>query len=93
MLKPLGDRIVVQFEEKEQVVGGFVLAGASQEKTKEAEVLAVGQGVRTLNGDLIAPSVSVGDRVLVEAFAGIEVKEDNRNLHIIREADILAIIQ
>ena len=93
MLKPLGDRIVVQFEEKEQVVGGFVLAGASQEKTKEAEVLAVGQGVRTLNGDLIAPSVSVGDRVLVKAFAGIEVKEDNRNLHIIREADILAIIQ
>ena len=93
MLKPLGDRIVVQFEEKEQVVGGFVLAGASQEKTKEAEVFAVGQGVRTLNGDLIAPSVSVGDRVLVEAFAGIEVKEDNRNLHIIREADILAIIQ
>jgi len=47
MLKPLGDRIAVKIEEKEQTVGGFVLAGASQEKTKEASVLAIGQGIRT----------------------------------------------
>ncbi|MGT2712784.1 co-chaperone GroES [Streptococcus oriscaviae] len=93
MLKPLGDRIVVKIEEKEQTVGGFVLAGASQEKTKEAHVLAVGQGIRTLTGELVAPSVSVGDKVLIEAFAGVEVKDGNQHLFIIREADILAIVE
>ncbi len=58
MLKPLGDRIVVKIEEKEQTVGGFVLAGASQERQKEASVLAIGQGIRTLNGDSGCPSGS-----------------------------------
>ena len=93
MLKPLGDRIVVKIEEKEQTVGGFVLAGASQEKTKEAQVLAVGQGIRTLTGELVAPSVAVGDKVLNEAFAGVEGKEGDENISIIREADILAIVE
>lgn len=93
MLKPLGDRMVVKIEEKEQTVGGFVLAGASQEKTKEAKVLAVGQGIRTLNGDLVAPAVAVGDTVLVDAFAGVEVKDGEQTVLVIREADILAIIE
>ena len=75
MLKPLGDRVVLKIEEKEQTVGGFVLAGSAQEKTKTAQVVATGQGVRTLNGDLVAPSVKVGDRVLVEAHAGLDVKD------------------
>ena len=68
MLKPLGDRVVLKIEEKEQTVGGFVLAGSAQEKTKTAQVVATGQGVRTLNGDLVAPSVKPGDRVLVEGM-------------------------
>ncbi|HEM2851606.1 TPA: co-chaperone GroES [Streptococcus suis] len=93
MLKPLGDRIVVKIEEKEQTVGGFVLAGTSQAATKEAQVLAVGQGIRTLNGDLIAPAVAVGDTVLIDAHAGVEVKDGDQNVHIIREADILAIVE
>lgn len=93
MLKPLGDRIVVKIEEKEQTVGGFVLAGSSQEKTKEAKVIAVGQGIRTLNGELVAPLVKTGDTVLVEAHAGIEVKEDVQTVHIVHESDILAIIE
>ena len=53
MLKPLGDRVVLKIEEKEQTVGGFVLAGSAQEQTKTAQVIATGQGVRTLNGDLL----------------------------------------
>ena len=69
MLKPLGDRVVLKIEEKEQTVGGFVLAGSAQEKTKTAKVVAIGQGVRTLSGELVAPSVKVGDQVLVEAHA------------------------
>ena len=93
MLKPLGDRVVLKIEEKEQTVGGFVLAKSSQEETKTATVVATGQGVRTLNGDLVAPSVKVGDQVLVEAHAGIEVKDGDEKYVIMGEANILAIVE
>ena len=93
MLKPLGDRVVLKIEEKEQTVGGFVLAGSAQEKTKTAKVVAIGQGVRTLSGELIAPSVKVGDQVLVEAHAGIEVKDGDEKYVIVGEANILAIVE
>ncbi|MDY3025000.1 co-chaperone GroES [Streptococcus hyovaginalis] len=94
MLKPLGDRVVVTFDDvEEKSVGGFVLAGASHEATKAAQVVAVGQGVRTLNGDLVAPSVAVGDKVLVESGSGIEVKNGNEKVSIIRESDIVAIVE
>lgn len=92
-LKPLGDRVVVKFQENEEkTAGGFVLAGASHEATKVATVLAVGQGIRTLTGDLVAPSVSIDDKVLVESGAGIEVKDGDDKVTIVREADILAIL-
>ena len=75
MLKPLGDRVVLEVEEKEQKVGGFVIAGAGQDATKTAKVVAVGEGIRTLNGELVAPSVKAGDTVLVESHVGTEVKD------------------
>ena len=93
MLKPVGDRVVLKIEEKEQTVGGFVLAGSAQEKTKTAKVVAIGQGVRTLSGELVAPSVKVGDQVLVEAHAGIEVKDGDEKYVIVGEANILAIVE
>ena len=93
MLKPLGDRVVLKIEEIEQTVGGFVLAGSAQEKTKTAKVVAIGQGVRTLSGELVAPSVKVGDQVLVEAHAGIEVKDGDEKYVIVGEANILAIVE
>ena len=93
MLKPLGDRVVLKIEEKEQTVGGFVLAGSAQEKAKTAKVVATGQGVRTLSGELVAPSVKVGDQVLVEAHAGIEVKDGDEKYVIVGEANILAIVE
>ena len=93
MLKPLGDRVVLKIEEKEQTVGGFVLAKSAQEETKTATVVATGQGVRTLNGDLVAPSVTVGDQVLIEAHAGIEVKDGDEKYVIVGEANILAIVE
>ena len=93
MLKPLGDRVVLKIEEKEQTVGGFVLAGSAQEKTKTAKVVAIGQGVCTLSGELVAPSVKVGDQVLVEAHAGIEVKDGDEKYVIVGEANILAIVE
>ncbi|MGT2683251.1 co-chaperone GroES [Streptococcus porci] len=92
-LKPLGDRVVVQFEEtEEKTAGGFVLAANHQEATKVASVLAVGQGIRTLNGDLVAPSVAVGDKILVENGVGISAKDGDQKVTIIRESDILAIL-
>ena len=93
MLKPLGDRVVLKIEEKEQTVGGFVLAGSAQEKTKTAKVVAIGKGVRTLSGELVAPSVKVGDQVLVAAHAGIEVKDGDEKYVIVGEANILAIVE
>ena len=93
MLKPLGDRVVLKIEQKEQTAGGFVLAKSAQEETKTATVVATGQGVRTLSGELVAPSVKVGDRVLVEAHAGIDVKDGDEKYLIVGEASILAIIE
>lgn len=65
----------------------------SPRKTKTAQVIATGQGVRTLNGDLVAPSVKAGDRVLVEAHAGLDVKDGDEKYIIVGEANILAIIE
>ena len=93
MLKPLGDRVVLKIEEKEQTVGGFVLAGSAQEKTKTAKVVATGEGFRTLSGELVAPSVKAGDQVLVEANAGIDVKDGDEKYVIVGEANILAIVE
>lgn len=94
MLKPLGDRVVVQFVEKEEkTASGFVIAGASREATKTAIVLAVGSGLRSLTGEVISPSVAVGDTVLVEAASGLEVTDGDRKVTVVREADIVAIVE
>lgn len=94
MLKPLGDRVIVKvMEEKEEMIGGFVMATKSTNKPKKAEILAVGEGPRTINGDLVAPSVAVGQIVLFDQLAGVEVKEGDEDFLIIREADILAIVE
>ena len=92
MLKPLGDRVVLKVEEKEQKVGGFVIAGNGQAATKTAEV-AVGQGIRTLNGELVALSVKEGDKVLVENHAGVEVKDGDETYLLVSEANILAVVE
>ena len=64
-----------------------------KKKRKTATVVATGQGVRTLSGELVAPSVKVGDQVLVEAHAGIEVKDGDEKYVIVGEANILAIVE
>ena len=93
MLKPLGDRVVLEVEEKEQKVGGFVIAGAGQDATKTAKVVAVGEGIRTLNGELVAPSVKAGDTVLVESHVGTEVKDGEEKSLVVNEVNILAIVE
>ena len=93
MLKPLGVRVVLEVEEKEQKVGGFVIAGAGQDATKTAKVVAVGEGIRTLNGELVAPSVKAGDTVLVESHVGTEVKDGEEKYLVVNEVNILAIVE
>jgi chaperonin GroES len=93
MLKPLGDRIVLRVKkEEEKSVGGIVLTTNAQEKPSTAEVIAVGEGKQTHHGKVIAPSVAVGDIVVFEKFAGTEIKDGAETLLIVRESDILAIV-
>lgn len=92
MLKPLRDRVVLKVqEEQEKTIGGFVLAGASQEKSQVAEVVAVGPG-KFCHGQVIEPSVKVGDRVIFDKFAGSEIKDQDETYLILSEKDILAVI-
>ena len=93
MLKPLADRVVLRIkEEEEKSVGGIVLASAAQEKPQIAEVVAVGAGKTTHHGATIEPVVKVGDSVIFEKFAGTTVKFGGEELLIVKESDILAII-
>ena len=93
-LVPLGDKIVLkQLEAEETTKSGIVLPGQAKEKPQEAEVIAVGEGVRTLSGELVAPSVKVGDTVLVENHAGVEVKDGDEKYTIVGTASILAIVE
>ena len=94
MLKPLGDRVVLKLRKKKskQLVVLSLLA-PSKERTQVAKLLQqVGDGARTLTGELVAPSVAAGDKVIIENGVGIEVKDDDNTVTIVREADILAIL-
>lgn len=93
-LKPLGDRLVVEPKEREQTTpSGLVLPETAAEKPQEGEILAVGPGRRDDNGDRIALDVKVGDRVLYAKYGGTEVKVDGKKLLILKESDVLAIVE
>ncbi len=92
-LRPLGNRVVVEpIEEDEVTPGGIVLPETAKEKPQQGKVLAVGPGERDEQGHRIPLDVKVGDRVLFAKYAGTEVKIDGKKLLILRESDILAIV-
>ncbi|HOO13447.1 MAG TPA: co-chaperone GroES [Bacillota bacterium] len=92
-IKPLGDRVVVKVLEKEETTkSGIVLPEAAKEKPQEGEVLAVGSG-ELVEGKRIPLEVKVGDRVIYSKYAGTEVKMDDKEYLILRQSDILAIIE
>jgi chaperonin GroES len=92
MLKPLGDRVVVEAIAKEETTAsGIVLPDTAKEKPQEGKVIAVGPGVWK-DGQRVALDVKEGDRVIFSKYAGTEVKYEGRELLIMRESDILAII-
>jgi chaperonin GroES len=91
--KPLHDRVLVRrIEGEEKTKGGLIIPDTAKEKPAEAEVVAVGPGARKDSGELIAPSVKAGDRVLFGKWSGTEVTVDGTELLIMKESDILGII-
>jgi chaperonin GroES len=93
-LRPLGDRVWVEpIEREETTASGIVLPETAKEKPMEGKVLAVGPGVRNDKGERSPMDVKVGDRVLFAKYAGTEIKHDGTKNLIMRESDILAIIE
>lgn len=93
-LKPLGNRVIVEPAESEEVTaGGIVLPETAKEKPQKGTVLAVGPGDRDEDGNYIPMDVKVGDVVLFAKYSGTEVKLDGKKLLILRESDLLAIVQ
>ena len=91
-LVPLGDRVVLKQTEKEETTkSGIILAAKAQEKPVTAEVIAVGPG-GVVEGKEVKMEVSVGDKVLTSKYAGTEVKVDGEEYTILRQSDILAIV-
>lgn len=93
-LRPLHDRVIVKrMEEERTSPGGIVIPDSAKEKPIKGEVLAVGTGKAKDNGEVIAPAVKVGDLVLFGKYAGTEVKIDGDELLVMREEDIMAVIE
>ena len=92
--KPLGGRVLIEpLEQEEMTAGGIILPETAKEKPQEGKVLALGPGERDDQGKRIALDVKVGDRVLFAKYSGTEVKMDGKKLLIMRESDLLAIVQ
>src|SRR5512138_67177 len=93
-LKPLGGRVIVEpIEQEEMTAGGIILPETAKEKPQEGKVLATGPGERDDEGKRIVMDVKVGDRILFAKYSGTEVKMDGKKLLIMRETDILGIIE
>jgi len=93
-LKPLGNRLVVEPLEQEDITpGGIILPETAKEKPQKGNVLSTGPGDRDEQGKRIPMDVKVGDVVLFAKYSGTEIKLDNKKLLILRESDILAIVE
>jgi chaperonin GroES len=93
-LRPLHDRVVVEpLAAEQKTAGGVILPDTAQEKPQEGKVVAVGAGARGEDGKLIKPDVKKGDRVLYGKWSGTEVKVEGKDLLIMKESDIMGIIE
>jgi chaperonin GroES len=93
-VKPLGDRVLIKHvDEDEQVRDGIIIPDSAKEKPQEAKVIALGTGGKDSDGNAIAFNVKVGDRVLTSKYGGSEVKIDGETYLLVREDDILGIIE
>jgi chaperonin GroES len=93
-IRPLQDRVIIKrIEEGEQIRGGIIIPDSAREKPQEGEVIAAGAGKKLDSGDRVALDVKEGDRVLFGKYAGTEVKLDDEEYLIMREDDILGVIE
>ena len=93
-LKPLGGRVIVEpIEQDEITAGGIILPETAKEKPQEGKILAAGPGERDEVGERIPMEVQVGDKVLYAKYSGTEIKMDGKKVLILRESDILAVIE
>ena len=91
--RPLGDRVLVKrVEEEAKTKGGIIIPDTVKEKPQEGEVLAVGPGARDESGKRVEPDVKPGDRILFGKWSGTEVKLDGEDLLIMKESDILGVL-
>ena len=91
--KPLHDRVLVRrVESDEKTKGGLIIPDTAKEKPQEGEIVSVGEGARKDSGELIAPSVKAGDKILFGKWSGTEVQIDSEELLIMKESDILGVI-
>jgi chaperonin GroES len=92
--RPLGDRVVVKrVQEETKTAGGIIIPDTAQEKPQEGEIVAVGPGGRDERGERIAPEVKAGDRILFGKWSGTEVKVDGQDLLIMKESDIMGVLE
>ncbi|MGY6248848.1 co-chaperone GroES [Bosea thiooxidans] len=92
--RPLHDRVVVKrIDAEEKTKGGIIIPDTAKEKPQEGEVVAVGPGNRDEEGKLTAPDVKVGDRILFGKWSGTEVKIDGEDLLIMKESDIMGVVE
>lgn len=92
-IKPLGDRVVIKMLEAEETTkGGIILAGAAKEKPQIAEIIAVGPGGNVEGKDIVM-AVNVGDKVITSKYSGTEVKCGDTEYVIVKQSDILAIVE
>lgn len=93
MLKPLGDRVIIELVESEETTAsGIVLPDSAQEKPQEGKVVAVGTGRVLDNGEKVALEIAEGDHIIFSKYSGTEVKYQGKEYLILRESDILAVI-
>jgi chaperonin GroES len=92
--RPLHDRVVVKrIESDEKTAGGIIIPDTAQEKPQEGEIIAVGPGALDDSGKRVAPEVKAGDRVLFGKWSGTEVKIDGEELLIMKESDIMGVVE
>jgi chaperonin GroES len=92
--RPLHDRVVVRrIEAEEKTAGGIIIPDTAKEKPQEGEIVAVGPGARDENGKVAALDVKAGDRVLFGKWSGTEVRIDGQDLLIMKESDIMGVIE
>jgi chaperonin GroES len=92
--RPLHDRVLVRrIEGDEKSAGGIIIPDTAQEKPSEGKVIAVGSGARNENGEIVALDVKAGDRILFGKWSGSEIKIDGEELLVMKESDVMGIIE